>query len=385
MLNLKTNIDGEVELTINGVVIEGRHSRLFNYAPVDGDFYLFEDEEEALFGLISALPITQVPGDVQFEFYKANYETPPKAIAQLPDPFNVLNFYKSRQGFLVRFSAVFDEDSWKGPWPADIYFSEFTQYVKQQNDVAIKEQEGFSLEEGKLIFEFSPKNATTVLEAYQEALSRLKDIIKHTEAGLYDGNGIDLMMTQWQAYKSNHTEAAWRDLIANHTYTVSQLFESPLLMMDHVGYLAGVSLDKPEADLANFVLHHDLLDKMAFLKVKTPDTPLLGQRYKESYSLATELTGPINQLLHYKYHFTETLAGTTEINGELKHFNPPCRLIIGSLDALTDYQLASFNHFREQLKTVQIYTFEEFFKSVEQYKNKVTYKQKGSEVMQNNK
>jgi len=375
MLNLKTNIDGEVELTINGVVIEGRHSRLFNYTPVDGDFYLFEDEEEALFSLISPLPIAEVPGDVQFEFYKANYEEPPKAIANLPEPFNVLNLYKTREGLLVRFSAVFDEDSWKGPWPSNIYFNEFTQSVRQHNNITIKEQPGFTLEEGNLIFEFTPKEVTTVQEAYQQCLNGLKEVIKTTEAELYDGNGVESMITQWQAYKTNHSaDAAWRDLITNHTYTVSQLFESPLLMIDHKGYLAGVSLNKPETDLANFVIDHGLLDKMAFLKVKTPETPLIGKRYKESYSLASELTGPINQLLHHKYLFVEALAGTNNINGELKHFNPPCRLIIGSLEDLSDYQLQSFNHFREQLKTVQIHTFDEFFNNVEKYQKQVVNK-----------
>ena len=107
---------------------------------------------------------------------------------------------------------------------------------------------------------------------------------------------------------------------------------------------------------------------MALVEIKTPTTNLLSGEYREGiYSVSKNLSGAIGQVLCYRdslekeYH---SLLAKSAIEGLV--FNPKCLLIVGNL-IFQDFNKAetqSFELFRNDLKSVDIITYDELFEKV---------------------
>ncbi len=130
-------------------------------------------------------------------------------------------------------------------------------------------------------------------------------------------------------------------------------------------YVGGKSIDNTGSRIIDFLFKKDLLDSVVLIEIKTPTTPLVGPKYRDNaYSISTDLTGTINQVLAYKEGLTREYA-TIALNSEKQFgvFNPRTIVIAGSLEdeKLTKAQKKSFEMFRCDLRNVEIITFDELF------------------------
>ena len=75
-MKLVIEADGDAVLEFNGIRLDGRSSRMFSYESMDGDFHLFEPEEnhQQFYDQFKNEPISSIPDEVQFEIYNMSYQ-----------------------------------------------------------------------------------------------------------------------------------------------------------------------------------------------------------------------------------------------------------------------------------------------------------------------
>ena len=106
------------------------------------------------------------------------------------------------------------------------------------------------------------------------------------------------------------------------------------------------------------------------IEIKTPETKLLGREYRNVYTISSELSGAINQLLSYKDEIQKNYY--TVLRDETSQLiNPKCILIIGKLNDLNMNERGknSFEIFRRDLKDIEIVTYDELFGKIELFLN----------------
>lgn len=106
------------------------------------------------------------------------------------------------------------------------------------------------------------------------------------------------------------------------------------------------------------------------IEIKTPTSDLLSGKYRQTFSISTELSGGINQTLKYKHKVLRHYAGLmadAEDDEKFEAFNPKGVLIIGNyekeIDELTKKE--AFELFRDNLSNIEVITFDELFKKVD--------------------
>lgn len=172
----------------------------------------------------------------------------------------------------------------------------------------------------------------------------------------------------WLNNKQNADEEFWQNLIHENSWTISQVFSFPIVILDQKAYLGGKEITNLGANIIDFVYKNELTNNTILVELKTPMSGLIGSKYRGVYSLNKEITGAINQLLNYKDELQKsyyTLARGE--NADYKVFNPRCLLIVGSLEneELDNLQMKSFDLFRNDQRNIDIITFDEFFRKVE--------------------
>jgi Shedu protein SduA, C-terminal len=102
------------------------------------------------------------------------------------------------------------------------------------------------------------------------------------------------------------------------------------------------------------------------IEIKTPQTRLLGSRYRSVYPPSHELAGAVTQLLAYRTSLQQELASLAYHTPGLRAVNPQAFLLIGDIqdEAFTMEQEESFELFRNCLKDVVIQTYDALFDGV---------------------
>jgi hypothetical protein len=173
----------------------------------------------------------------------------------------------------------------------------------------------------------------------------------------------------WTKNRKNGDEEFWQQLIKNNSWTISQVFSFPIVILDQKAYLGGKEITNQGGNIIDFIFKNELTNNTILVEIKTPMSPIFGGKYRgNAYSLDKEITGAINQLLNYKDELQKsfyTLARGE--NSDYKVFNPRCLLIVGSIEneKPNNNQLKSFDLFRNDQRNIDIITFDEFFKKVD--------------------
>jgi hypothetical protein len=117
------------------------------------------------------------------------------------------------------------------------------------------------------------------------------------------------------------------------------------------------------------MLSGTLSEDAILLEIKTPTTRLLGPQYRTNvFPPSADLGGAVVQVSDYCQTFRENIqALTRELGRPLTAFNPKRVVLIGDRERELDHaeKRASFELFRGSLSGVEIVTFDEFFKKVE--------------------
>jgi hypothetical protein len=167
----------------------------------------------------------------------------------------------------------------------------------------------------------------------------------------------------WADNKENSKEEFWHQLFRDNSWLLAQLLLHPVIIFEDKAYVGGKRLDNTGGKVPDFLLQNNLTTNVLVLEIKTPVTRLLGNDYRQTYSVSAELSGTINQALSYKQHllnYFHPLARETDKVFET--FDPKCVIIAGNTDEIDSKEKkGAFELFRNQLKNVEIVTYDELF------------------------
>jgi len=173
----------------------------------------------------------------------------------------------------------------------------------------------------------------------------------------------------WNANKKNGDEAFWQSELENNAWVISQVFSHPVIIFQKKAYVGGKAIDNKSGNLVDFLFRNHITSNVVLIEIKTPLTKLMGTQYRSNvYSVSNELSGSINQVITYKdelYKNYFQLAGQSQ--KEFHSLNPQCLVICGCFEneTLNDTSRRSFELFRNELKNVEIISFDELFSKIE--------------------
>jgi len=172
----------------------------------------------------------------------------------------------------------------------------------------------------------------------------------------------------WRENASNGDEEFWQRLFARHSYVFSQLFAHPVIVIKGKAYVGGKSIFNTGGNIVDFLLRTETTEAAILVEIKTPQTPLLGPRYREgAYPPSGQLTGSISQVLEYAESWATEFRSLTRPEDCLTVPVSQGIVIIGNAgkELCDDAKKRSFERFRDRLMGVRIVTFDEVFRRIE--------------------
>lgn len=171
---------------------------------------------------------------------------------------------------------------------------------------------------------------------------------------------IAAILTAWRENEENADEEFWQRELSKHSFILSFLFAYPVVVIRGKAYVGGKQYDNSHGNLADFLVRIPTSKNAAIIEIKTPKTALLGSKYREDvYPLSGELIGAISQVIHYRESLLEDHR--VRQSADISASEPRCLIIAGSAgtELVDDSRRRSFERFRERVVGVQIVTFDE--------------------------
>jgi hypothetical protein len=175
------------------------------------------------------------------------------------------------------------------------------------------------------------------------------------------------ILKTWNDNSENSDEEFWQDFLGNHAFVLSQLFAYPVVVIKNKAYVGGKRIDNMHGNLVDFLGRIATSGTAVLIEIKTPQTPLLGARYRQVFPPSHHLSGAISQVLEYReslMHEVHTLSSGQAV--ELSGAEPRCVIIAGcaARQFTDDTHKRSFERFRERLAGVTVVTFDEVFERI---------------------
>ena len=237
--------------------------------------------------------------------------------------------------------------------------------------------EKYGISPGTKEFIVTDKNIIDVMQWISEAenpdaiIEKLKDLSVDSLETIHSLLGITKiyrLLELWQVNIDNANEEFWQKFFKKHPWVISQVFSYPVVLFKDKAYIGGKSISNKGGNIIDFLYKNRLTDNLILVEIKTPTTKLLSKEYRDNiYSVSTDLSGAINQILNYKDCFQKEynqLTSNTSSTSEL--FNPKCLLIVGNQkkEIINKNLRRSFELYRSEMKSVEIITFDELFEKV---------------------
>lgn len=172
------------------------------------------------------------------------------------------------------------------------------------------------------------------------------------------------ILDAWNNNKSNSSEQFWQNFFKKHIWILSQIFSTPFIFLEDQPYLWWKEINNKWWVNGDFVYQNLLTWNIAFIEIKTPNFKLIKSSYWRNgsvYMCNDELTGAINQVLTQKDTFLKSFW-------DKKHspdaYGSKCVLIVWNIGDIKKDEIKSFELFRNNLKEVEIITFDELFSKI---------------------
>jgi hypothetical protein len=172
------------------------------------------------------------------------------------------------------------------------------------------------------------------------------------------------VLKTWRENSENADEGFWQGFLAGHAFVLSQLFAYPVVVIKDKAYVGGKRVDNMNGNLVDFLGRVSTSGRAVLIEIKTPETPLLGSRYRHVFPPSRELGGAMSQVLEYRESLMHEVHALNQgQRGELSGAEPRCVIIAGcaARQLTDDSQKRSFERFRERLAGVTVVTVDEVF------------------------
>lgn len=175
----------------------------------------------------------------------------------------------------------------------------------------------------------------------------------------------------WKKYKEEY----WHDLFLRYKHILSQIFYHPVKFIDKETIVEFWDRKRNGEWEKKIDFWYDSTVSPILVEIKTSITPLITspKRWNKNkwtefaYSVSSELSSAINQLLVYMEKFKIEVSNDRNFNDYNFERNLRGLLIIGDKRLLNDQQLKEFNLFRSQFKDIEIVTYDELLSRITSY------------------
>ena len=165
-------------------------------------------------------------------------------------------------------------------------------------------------------------------------------------------------------------ESFWQKEFERNQHILSVSIPNMLQIIKGQTYMGGKAIDNRGSSIADFVYEKGI-DNVSVIEIKTPSTKIVEEvKYRDNvYVLSQELISSIVQVKEQKDSFMKDYNSiwrrSYEEGKNFKAFDPKYYLIIGNTSELNAKQIESFNLFRNELRTVEIITYDELLSKME--------------------
>jgi hypothetical protein len=176
------------------------------------------------------------------------------------------------------------------------------------------------------------------------------------------------VLDMWDSLKQSDNEKLWQEKFKEYHWILSQIFCTPTLFIKDEAYVGGKTFEGTGGQYVDYIYGNNLTKNAFLIEVKTPKTKLMNSNpYRQGvYSPSSELTGAISQVLRQLDSFYKEFNTLNRGSEEMHSNNIRCVIIAGSFEDIngnTD-MLASFEKFRNELRNVEIVTYDELFEKI---------------------
>lgn len=222
-----------------------------------------------------------------------------------------------------------------------------TTYVKQDEDFArFKELFNNKKQLESFLRDVNLTNINTALN-----IENLKRVRESIEQSLY-----------------NDDEDFWQGLFTENSWVLSQIFNAPFVILKDKCFVGGKGINNSGGKITDFVYKNQITNNVALIEIKTPCKELfLDSEYRDNVpKIGAELSGGISQLLIQKQKLNNEYLSLKENSDEdFKAININCVLVIGNIKDLSKVKLNCFENYRNELRSIQIITFDEILTKIE--------------------
>lgn len=159
----------------------------------------------------------------------------------------------------------------------------------------------------------------------------------------------------------------WHPFLKKYNWILSQLFIAPYILFADEFYVGGKRYDRKGGTSTDFGAKNIQTGNCAIIEIKDAKQPIISSYRKQEYRISGELAGGISQVLKQKdLMYKEYWGNARGENGALmfKASNIKSILIIGKMPK-EDEEVEAFEMFRNELKGVEIITFDELLAKID--------------------
>ncbi len=356
-------------LTIGDIIIEGWQINNMppNYSNQNAIVFSNDVDdcyiEKNLFEIIKDYSVKEFP-DTRIEIVidPVTIDNEPDILKSIPYPFKGLKIKISQDRFIICFDLIQEfrhlDEEWNKKWTNEFYFDNFAKIIENEEDLTI-----YYDKEKFLMLEIAIMTTSETLEiAVKEAIKKIREIIDKVEYSINGLYGFFEAIEIWKNKSVINSEAFWHKFLKKYSWLLSLIINEPTIILEDEAYVGGKSINNKGSNIADFIYQNKLSGNIALIEIKTPQTNILGKKYRNTFTLSSELTGAINQILNYIDNFQKNYYNLVH-NSNLK-FNviaPSAYLIIGNQENMTIKEKECFELYRKHLNNIKIISFDELF------------------------
>jgi hypothetical protein len=209
-------------------------------------------------------------------------------------------------------------------------------------------------------------------EDVEQISNVVKELNTNSSDSLLKSLKIKYLDTKYirKCLNENHDEKFWQDLFQKNPELLFAIIPSAMQLIESQPYVGGKRIDNENGLISDFIFNAGT-SNVSMIEIKKPNTELLStETYRNNlYSPSKELSGGIVQLRKQKDQFTKKYDGilieSMKKNKYFKSYDPKMYLIIGNTNDFDEYKNESFELFRNELKDIEIITYNELLNKLE--------------------
>lgn len=214
-------------------------------------------------------------------------------------------------------------------------------------------------------------NFNELLYSKEETKKFVSKLNENSSQMIYDEIRLDsFKLNVIKENIKNNSEIFWQDLFTSNPNILFSIIPSVFQMISDHPYLGGKSIENKNGIIGDFLFSSGAINS-SIIEIKTPCTELINKTEyrKNTYSPSSELSGAIVQIRRQKDKFLKEylISKNNSIDNDIiiNTYDPKSYLILGNTSDLSPIEKESFELFRNELKDIEIITYDELIKKIE--------------------